>query len=256
MTKTRIGVPLPTSTDLEYNRRSWPQYAAALASAQGEAVPFPLDASPAETARLATTCHAFLLPGSPADVNPEKYGQPRDPATAPPDLPRSNVDELLLQDAHNLYKPLLCICYGAQSLNVWRGGTLIQDLTTVPINHKAGASVAIAHTAAIVPDSVLAQRLSRTEIETVGEQARLPINSSHHQAIGIAGDKLRVVARSPQDGVVEAVEGGLAAEHFVLGLQWHPERSVEISATSRAIFDDFVRRASVWVPRSISISVG
>ncbi len=73
--------------------------------------------------------------------------------------------------------------------------------------------------------------------------ARLPVNSSHHQAIGIAGDGLRIVARCPQDDVVEAVEG-TAPDHFVLGIQWHPERSTGISAASRAIFDRFIKEAA------------
>ena len=57
----------------------------------------------------------------------------------------------LIQDAHNLYKPILAICFGTQILNVWRGGTLVQDLTVMPVNHGAGGKVAIAHSAAVAP---------------------------------------------------------------------------------------------------------
>ena len=84
------------------------------------------------------------------------------------------------------------------------------------------------------------------------------MNSSHHQAIGIPGDGLRVSARCVQDGVIEAVEGGQSPEgeeHFVLALQWHPERSYDISAASRAIFTRFVSEAAVWKPRSVRVSV-
>jgi putative glutamine amidotransferase len=84
---------------------------------------------------------------------------------------------------------------------------------------------------------------------------RLPVNSSHHQAIGIPGDGLRVVGRCPQDGVVEAVEGGLHPAHFLLGLQWHPERTFESSAASRAIFARLIGEARSWVPRPILTSV-
>jgi putative glutamine amidotransferase len=258
--KPRIAIPLPTSTDLAYNQASWRQYAAAVQRSGGEAVAIPLHRSPTEIANLINTCRAVLLPGSPADVNPHKYAQERIPECAPPDNPRENVDELLLQDAHNLYKPILAICFGLQSLNVWRGGTLIQDLTILPVNHSAGSSVAIAHSVAVAPGSLFSALLSQQEAPEQQGYPRLPVNSSHHQAIGVPGDGLRVSARCPQDAVIEAVEGGQATEgtgiHFVVGVQWHPERSYDISATSQALFQRFVAEASVWTPRPIHTSVG
>ncbi len=130
MKRPRIAIPEPTSNDLEYNQRSWPQYAEAIEAVGGEAVKIPVAASPAEVANLASSCEGVLLPGSGADVNPEKYGHIRIPECAPADPAREAVDELLMQDAANLHKPLLGICYGTQSWNVWRGGTLIQDLKT------------------------------------------------------------------------------------------------------------------------------
>jgi len=255
MSKPRIAIPVPTSTDLEYNQRSWPMYAEAVERAGGEPVEIPLTSTPAEIAKLAGSCNAILLPGSPADVNPHKYGQDPEPETAPVDLPRENADELLLQDAHNLHKPILGICYGTQSLNVWRGGTLVQDLTILPVNHGAGRSVAVAHSASIAPDSILGTITPSAEAPETEGFLRLPINSSHHQAIGIPGDGLRVAARCPQDGVIEAVEGGQSPNHFVLAVQWHPERSYEISPASRALFARFVTEAAAWTPRAIHTSV-
>jgi putative glutamine amidotransferase len=257
--KPRIAIPVPTSFDPEYNRRSWPQFAEAVTRAGGEPVEIALSLAPSDVAELANSCQAVLLPGSPADVNPQKYGQEREEMTAAADLPRENVDELLLQDAHNLHKPVLTVCFGTQMLNVWRTGTLLQDLTVMPVNHAA-SKVAVAHAAAIPVDSVLGGLLAGDaaawrEAATQEGYLRLPVNSSHHQAVGIAGDGLRVVARCPQDGVVEAVEGA-AAGHFVLGLQWHPERTLDTSAASRAIFARLVAEARSWVPRAILTSVG
>ncbi|SNS34108.1 putative glutamine amidotransferase [Granulicella rosea] len=259
MSKPRIAIPLPTSTDQPYNQLNWPAYATAIARCGGEPVVVSLDLSPRAIVELANTCQGVLLPGSPADVNPWKYGQQPDEATAPADLPRENVDELLLQDAHNLYKPILGICFGTQMLNVWRSGTLVQDLTILPVNHSAARGVAVAHTAAVAEGSLLAS-ITR---EVVDEE-RIPVNSSHHQAVGIAGDGLRVSARCPQDGVVEAIEGGqgeahdaLASRpaHFVLGVQWHPERTFDQSPISAAIFARFVAEAAAWKPRPIHTSV-
>ena len=269
MNPPRVAIPVSTSYDLAYNRLNDGAYADAIRSAGGEPVSIPLDRSPASIAELANTCRAILLPGSPADVNPEKYGQIRNQETAPPDLPRENVDELLLQDAHNLYKPILGICFGAQILNVWRSGTLIQDLNVLPVNHSAGRSVAVAHTAAIGRGSLLSAVLSDFLYGLPGDPqdgtVRLPINSSHHQAIGIPGDGLRVSARCPQDGVVEAIEGGQAISlhapsgttpsHWVLGIQWHPERSAAADTASRLLFSRFILEASAWEPRPIFTSI-
>ncbi|MDE1175854.1 MAG: gamma-glutamyl-gamma-aminobutyrate hydrolase family protein [Edaphobacter sp.] len=262
----RIAIPVPTSTNVEYNAKSWPQYAEAVREAGGEPVEIRLDLSPREIADLINTCQGVLLPGSPADVNPQKFGHEAAPETSPADPARENVDELLIQDAHNLYKPLLGICFGTQSLNVWRGGTLVQHLAPMPVNHPAGKTVAVAHNALVAPQSTLGEIVADAKAADGAPEAveadaflSLPINSSHHQAIGIPGDGLRVVARCPQDGVIEAVEGGQdphrPESHFVLGVQWHPERSRGISAASRAIFTRLVQEAAGWKPREIKTSV-
>ena len=253
----RIAIPTPTSFDMEYNRLNWTSYSEAIAAGGGEPVEIRLDLRPVEVADLVRSCQGILLPGSPADVNPAKYGHERDPVTAPADPARENVDELLLQEAHNLYKPLLGICFGVQMLNVWRGGTLVQDLTILPVNHSAARGVQVAHTARITTDSILASILDEDAIPEDGAFVRLPVNSSHHQAIGVRGDGLRIVARCPQDNVIEAVEGSqnAAGVHFVLGLQWHPERTCDSSLTSRAIFKRFVAESAAWRPRAVTASV-
>ncbi len=255
MPKPRIAIPVPTSTDLEYNRRSWPQYASALERSGAEPVEVSLNEPPAVTAKLIASCQGILLPGSGADVNPHKYGQEPEPECAPADPAREDVDELLLQDAHNMGKPILTICFGTQMLNVWRGGTLVQHLPGMPVNHRAGSSVGVAHTAAVAPDSLMGGLAQAEQPPERDGFLRLPINSSHHQAVGIAGDGLRVTARSPEDGVVEAIEGtpeGVGGS-FVLGVQWHPERTFEASAASRALFSRFVAEAAAWKPKPASV---
>jgi len=247
--RPRIAIPIPTLTQADYNARSWPQYAAAVERAGGEAVEVPLTLTPGEIARLATGCQGILLPGSPADINPAKYGQDRHAETAQADPARENVDELLLQDAHNLHKPLLTVCYGTQSLNTWRTGTLVQHLWPVPVNHRAGKSVAVAHSVIVEPGSRLGAILEESAEKIAGDGAlRLDVNSSHHQAVGLAGDGLRVVARCPRDSVVEAIEGQ-NPDHFVLGLQWHPERNSESTPSSQSIFRNFVQACAAWQPR-------
>ena len=74
------------------------------------------------------------------------------------------------------------------------------------------------------------------------------MNSSHHQAVARVGDQLHVAAISPLDGTVEAVEGPEPGA-FVLGVQWHPERTFDSSRLSRELFRAFVEAASAWKPQ-------
>lgn len=229
----RIAIPVPHAADPEYAARALPQYEQAVKVAGGEPVAVPLDRTPAQVMQIIERCDGGLLPGSKADVDPAKYGATRHPGTAAPDPRRDTVDELLLQDAYNLRKPLLGICYGLQILNVYRSGSLHQHITS-PVNHAAGRQVAIAHAVEIDPSSRLVSIVAR-------EGRIIPVNSSHHQAVDIVGDGLRIAARCPDDGIIEALEG-TSLEHFVLAVQWHPERSLD-DETSRAIFRALVESA-------------
>jgi putative glutamine amidotransferase len=178
-----------------------------------------------------------LLPGSPADVDPAKYDAARDPKTAAADSLRDAVDELLLADAYRERKPVLAICYGLQILNVYRKGSLVQHIES-SVNHEAGKKVPIAHTVQVTQGSRLAEVVGGARVDL----GSLPVNSSHHQSAESPGDGLRVVARCREDGVVEALEG-IEQDHFVLAVQWHPERSVDDDAPSRAIFSALVKAA-------------
>ena len=243
--KPRIAIPTPTSIDLEYNHRNLAAYLQAIEQAGGIPVELPLTATATELLALARTCAGVLLPGSPADLSPARYGQPPDPATSPADSPRELADTLLLEDARQHGKPVLGICYGLQSINVWRGGTLLQDLAILPVNHPAGPSVAVAHSAAIAPQTLLASLVAPEEAPAEAAYSRLPVNSSHHQAIGILGEGLRIAARCPQDAVIEAVEATpTAAQAMLLAVQWHPERSYATSPTSRALFHRLTAEAA------------
>jgi putative glutamine amidotransferase len=242
-----IAIPEPTGQDTEYNQRSLPPYLAALRSAGATPILVPLHERQDRVARLLSSVQGIMLPGSRYDVDPQRYGELPIPACGEVDPARAAVDELLLQDAFSLHKPILAICQGVQSLNVWLNGSLIRDLKT-EVNHRPGREVLEAHPVQITPGTRLFGLLSR-------ESASNPfVNSSHHQAIRQVGDGLMVSAVSPDDDVIEAVEL-YSREHFVLGVQWHPERSYTHSAFSRAIFAAFVEAAAVWQPRRIAESV-
>ena len=238
--KPRIAIPVPHFGKPDYAARALPQYAQAVERAGGEAVVIEAGQQPEEMAKIITSCHAVLLPGSAADIDPQKYGAARHPKTEDADPGRDTADELLLQDAYNLRKPVLGICYGMQMLNVYNQGTLIQHVET-PVNHAAGRAVPKAHKVRIDPFSRLAGLLVSQEETGIGP-LELTVNSSHHQAADVVGDGLRVVARCPQDGVIEGIEGVLP-DHWVVAVQWHPERSYDDDQYSRAIFRALVEAA-------------
>ena len=237
-----IGLPVPTSHDQEYNRVFGPAYGEAISSANGEVRWIPLGGTAEEVRELATGCDGFVLPGSPADVDPTLYGQRTEPGTAVADKAREACDLRLLDHAAEFGKPVLAICYGLQLLNTWRGGTLVQHLSPLPVDHAAKAGAGVAHSVLVQSRSLLAGLLSQAEAPAMGEFRQLPVNSSHHQAVDGIGDAFTVVARAMHDGAVEAVEGRLGRAAMV-GVQWHPERSVATSAASRALFHWLVAEA-------------
>lgn len=260
----RIAIPEPTTADTDYNGRSLPPYLDALRASGAEPLVIGLSESQASVARLLAGVHGILLPGSRYDVDPQRYGAERIPECSEADPGRAAVDELFLQDAFNLHKPVLAICHGVQTLNTWRNGTLLQDLKT-SVNHRPGRDIVEAHAIQVTPGSRLAAILKGTSLsphnqppEDGGNMApeagfsgfAVQVNSSHHQAILQPGDKLRVTAVSPADGVIEAVELD-GPDHFVLGVQWHPERTFTQSGFSRAIFAAFLEAVRAWHPPAV-----
>jgi putative glutamine amidotransferase len=279
----RIAISMPHSVDREYAERAMPQYERAVEQAGGEPVRIPLDKTSAEVRKIVQSCNAVLLPGSNADVDPSKFRAVRSPRTAAADPARDSVDNLLLQDAYDLRKPILGICYGLQSLNVYQDGSLIQHIPDflpkelrTRVNHEAGKTVPVAHAVEIERGSKLAEiingknreeysftGLGRTagsyqgtgfsRAENSAENSRalvpeenklaIPVNSSHHQSADVIGKGLRVSARCVDDGIIEALEG-TASDHFVLAVQWHPERSVDQDEPSRAIFRALIQAAA------------
>jgi len=290
--RPRIAIPMPHGLDLEYAERAMPQYERAVELAGGEPVRIALNLSDVEVRKAMETCAGVLLPGSKADVDPARFHAARSPQTASADPARDAADNLLLDDAYRRHKPVLGICYGLQSLNVYRGGSLIQHIpdflpeaTRTKVNHEAGRTVAVAHNVAIEADSLLegilcgdshprlssraklgsnpqpeeplsavlnqnepgvnrAVRMQTNMTSSASEGARivLPVNSSHHQSADAIGKGLRLVARCLEDGIIEALEN-TDPEHFVLAVQWHPERSVDQDEASGAIFRALVEAA-------------
>ncbi len=206
-------------------------YAHAVAAAGGVPVMIPLVSGTA--AEVAARVDAVILTGSYSDVDPERYGQPRDPHVTRIHPERDATDFQILEHAFHEKKPVLGICYGMQSLNVYLGGTLIQHIPAAvggALEHQ-GANAQ--HVAQIEPGSHLAA--------WAGGVPQVRVNSTHHQAVDRPGRGLRVVAKAP-DGVIEAVEGGWP-DHWVIGVEWHPERIWQKEPLSARLFAELVQAA-------------
>ncbi len=238
--KPRIGVPWRTAAEQKNgNLPKIQNYYSAVEAAGGEPVPISLDLPRAELESLARTLDAVVLPGSPADVDPARYGAPRHAQCADPDPQRERTDFALLDHAFAANKPVLAICYGVQSLNVYLKGTLVQDIPSelhTDIQHdKKGLPAGAGdprHPVSIESGSKLAA--------LAAESFSAEVNSSHHQAILAPGRDLHVTAHAP-DGVAEAVEWTGDA-NWVVGVQWHPERMFG-DPFARALFRELIAAA-------------
>ena len=240
-TRPRVGVPWRTAAEEAANIRTLiDTYLRAIERAGGEAVLLSLTSGSDELRRQMENLDAFVLTGSPADLDPAHFHAKRHPATADADHARERTDFAVLEHALRTGKPVLAICYGIQSLNVFLGGNLIQDIPT-EIGPKVCHSthdetpggpepVDPIHDAQFDPGRVL--NLSGAPL---GE-----VNSSHHQSVLDPGRGLRITAHAP-DGVVEAVEW-TGDQNWVVGVQWHPERMPE-DALAQALFRDFLSAA-------------
>ena len=231
-TGPRIGVPFRTTAEEDAGEAKLNKivnYYRAVEQAGGEAVPVSLRLEASERQSLLKTLDGFVLPGSPADVDPSRYGASRHPAAAQPDKLREETDYALLDHAFAAEKPVLAICYGTQLLNVCLGGSLYQDIASelsTPIQHSkdglpAGAEDPF-HPATIKLGGELAQLAAACGLQNSGGSFAAQVNTSHHQSIRNLGRGLRIAAVAP-DGVIEAVEHE-PHKHWVTGVQWHPER--------------------------------
>src|SRR5215471_8309097 len=130
--KPRVGIPWRTSEEeRQGNVEKLNNYFAAVRRAGGEPVHVSLSLPDEELKERAASLDGFVLPGSPADVDPVRYHELRHPKTKTVDANRDRTDSALLQHALAAHKPVLAICYGCQILNVHQGGSLVQDIPQV-----------------------------------------------------------------------------------------------------------------------------
>ncbi|MCD7722335.1 MAG: gamma-glutamyl-gamma-aminobutyrate hydrolase family protein [Clostridiales bacterium] len=175
-------------------------------------------------------CDGLLLPGG-ADINPALYSQKPSALSGKPNDVRDNAEPKILRAFLQSEKPILCICRGVQMLNVYCGGSLVQDIKAVQksnhsdILHKNRGN----HYVELRAGTKLAQIFTGRKIK---------VNSLHHQVIDAVGENLIVNAVS-DDGYVEGVE--MQNHSFCIGVQWHPEHMAGQVKEQQKLFFAFIK---------------
>jgi putative glutamine amidotransferase len=190
------------------------------------------DADPQAVERLLDELQidGVLLTGG-GDVDPNVYGGDADRTMLVHRL-RDDFEIALIRAARRRGLPILGICRGCQIINVALGGTvrnlrMEQDVKDRHLTLKG-------HPVDLAADSTLAGILGVTHLPKV--------ISLHGQAVGVPGPEVRIAATGPGD-VVEAIEADAAsARGWIVGLQWHPELTLDDKVQHR-VFETLVHRA-------------
>lgn len=172
----------------------------------------------------------LLLVGG-GDVDPRRYGAEPHSALYGIDARRDSAEIALVRAADRLGMPTLAICRGPQLVNVAFGGTLIQHLPDAPdmLEHGAPADGApTMHEVKVAESSKL--------FAAIGDAA-VQCESHHHQGLDRLGDGLTPTAWTG-DGLVEGIE---REQGWLVGVQWHPERTAASDPAQQAIFDAFAQ---------------
>lgn len=182
----------------------------------------------------------LVIPGG-RDVSPRFYNEEPDEKLESTDAAFDEFEFKVLKFCLEKKLPIMGICRGHQLINVYLGGSLIQDIPslyhaeTMVIHRvrKKGKKVSLPcyHPVNVEKESVLYQVIPRKTLR---------VNSFHHQAVKKLGEGLKVTARTA-DGIIEAMEG--TGDVFIIGFQFHPERLRLEDPVFENLFKRFINEA-------------
>lgn len=172
---------------------------------------------------------ALVLVGG-ADVDSSRYGEDPHATADQPRTARDASEIALYRRAREIGMPVLGVCRGLQIMAVAHGGNLIQHLPDVDdaAVHRERPGEFVEHGARFADGSLAASLLGPQTV----------VNSSHHQAVGSAGDL--AITGWADDGTVEVCED--PTTDFCIGVQWHPEHPDRRWA-DRPLIDGFLAAA-------------
>lgn len=226
-----LGLPQKRLQFLESSMAHWIMAHNAIALM----IPFVDEGSPTLVNRVPVSEVVGLLDGlvlqGGIDICPATYGAELGNPEWAGDPIRDRYELALLRGFIEAGKPVLGICRGAQLINVYYGGTLVQDIpsqwTGAVIHQDTGRYDRLMHEVSFADDGLLAR--------LYGQDRAHCVTSIHHQCVDRLGQGLVVEARSPRDDVIEAIRH--EGEGFVLGLQWHPEFHLQPADEPQGLLD-------------------
>lgn len=171
---------------------------------------------------------ALLLAGG-GDLAPIYFGE-EDHGSHPPDPLRDETEIALCEEFVIARKPILGICRGCQILNVYFGGTLIQDLPSY--HHHLNTC----HSVVNIKNSIANALFGKEML----------VRSNHHQAIGKLGKGIRITQYARRDSVIE----GFAHKSLpILATQWHPEKICTDVTDTAPLFQHFLSLCEIQKTR-------
>jgi putative glutamine amidotransferase len=190
----------------------------------------------------------LLLAGG-SDIDPTLYHETATGATEI-EPARDALEEVAWQAAQRRGVPVLGICRGLQAINVFSGGSLLQDLP----DHAGtpyGRGPAKTHDMEIDGDSRLGRALAAGAPEGLAAtdeddiSIELTVNTYHHQAVDRArlapGLKAVGWAASHSGRIIEGLES--ADGRWIVAVQCHPERTESTPDEFEGLWEAFVHAA-------------
>jgi putative glutamine amidotransferase len=237
-----------TSTNPDLTRRKIELYADGVRRHGGEPVTVSTATAPDQRDRALGEMAGLVLTGGP-DLDPALYHEPLAGATDL-DTRRDELEQIAWREAERRSVPVFGICRGLQAINVFSGGSLIQDVPS-HAGTPYGDGPAHTHDLEIDPNSRLARALAAGAPEGLAatdeddDSIELTVNTFHHQAVDHdrLATGLRAVGWSSSEAgrLVEALES--RDDRWIVGVQCHPERTDSTPDEFEGLWDAFVRAA-------------
>ena len=167
-----------------------------------------------ELSNLIPSIDGLVITGG-GDIDPSLYNQENEYARNI-SQERDTVEMQLLSLAEENNIRTMAICRGHQLLNIYKGGTLVQDIDSIidqPLSHVEVNEKTSQH----IHDIKIKKN---TKLYSILKKETLGVNSIHHQCIDKLGNNLIVSAKS-DDGVIEGIE--IESGWDAIGIQGHPE---------------------------------
>lgn len=206
----------------------------------GEVIVLDEDSAAGVRAAAFGAMDGLLLSGG-ADLDPALYGEEPLPTTVV-EPGRDALEQAAFAAAEERQVPVFGVCRGMQAVNVFRGGSLLQDIE----GHTSQAYPAPEATSHDLEVE------SGTRLAAVVGEGPATVNTYHHQAIrpDQVGHGLRISGYSPhpEGDLVEAFEDEDPGR-WLMAVQSHPERTEFTSPEFERLWASFVEAAREFASR-------